>query len=182
MTTKYQQLGQSLSDAKALYNSNWDNVTATAIELRNAFYEYLGLPRPHLLMLFAPNEKFDAKKLKSIENAKEAVVLAEDGRWHFGMCLKQHPGGDPKLFPVSMTLFTFVVSIKDGTFYLDVQNNQNAPIELTNADYNAVCDELFESVEDHYSNLMDFHQGKQPIKENNPIGFRLEGDDEGVGE
>lgn len=177
MTTKYQQLGQSLSDAKALYNSNWEKVTTTATELRNAFYEYLGLPRPHLLMLFAPNQKFDAKQLKAVESAKEAVVLSEQGHWHFGLCLKQHPKGDPKLFPVSMTLFTFVVRIKDGTFLLDVQNNQKEPIDLANVDYKAICDELFESVEDHYNNLMDFHHGKTAIKENNPIGFRLEGDE-----
>lgn len=179
-STRYQQLGKSLSDAKALYNSNWEHVTATAIELRQAFYDYLGLPRQHLLMLFAPNQKFDVKQLKSIDNAKEAVVLSELGHWHFGLCLKQHPAGDPKLFPVSMTLFSFVVRIQDGKFFLDVQNNQNDPIDLSNVDYKAICDELYESVEDHYTNLMDFHNGKQPIKENNPIGFRLEGEDEAL--
>lgn len=174
MTTKYQQLGQSLSTAKGLYNSNWQRVTKTAQDLRNAYYEYLGLPRQHLLMLFAPNQKFDVKQLKGVENAKEAVVLSEQGHWHFGMCLKQHPKGDPKLFPVSMTLFTFVVRIDNGKFLLDVQNNQNAPIDLDSVNFQTICDELFESVNDHYNNLMDFHQGKQPIKENNPIGFRLE--------
>lgn len=176
MTTKYQQLGLSLSAAKDLYNSNWDKVTKTAQDLRNTFYEYLGLPRPHLLTLFAPNQKFDAKKLKAVESAKEAVVLSDQGHWHFGICLKQHPKGDPKLFPVSMTLFTFVVRIQDGKFLLDVQNNQKEPIDIDTVDYKAICDELYESVEDHYNNLMDFHHGKQPIKENNPIGFRLEED------